>query len=166
MSAKRKQAKKKKSSVNFSILLVIIILVAILSYAISYLFINNTPQEDSVVIHRNEKPEASAIKGTTEIKSPIEGSWYSTYDGTMLTITGTTFKMEFAGVDESKLIKGTLLIKKAEAILMNDSSSKTCVDKPGKYSWKVVDNNNLFFKKINDPCAYRVDRMTGGWERF
>ncbi|RLD87771.1 MAG: hypothetical protein DRJ09_09650 [Bacteroidetes bacterium] len=166
MSAKRKKAKKKKSSVNLSILLVIIILVAILSYAISYLFINNTSQENVVVTHRNQKSEAAATKGTTEIKSPIEGSWYSTYDGTMLTITGTTFKMEFAGVDESKPKKGTLLIKDAEVILMNDSSSKTCVDKPGKYSWKVVDDNNLFFTKINDPCPNRVERMIGGWERF
>ena len=166
MSAKRKQAKKKKSSVNLSILLIIIILVAILSYAISYLFINNTPKEDVVITHRNEKTEAPVTKGTTAIKSPIEGSWYSTYDGTMLTITGTSFKMEFAGVDESKPVKGTLLIKGNEVILMNDSSSKACVDKPGKYSWKVENNNNLFFKKINDPCSNRVDRMTGGWERF
>ncbi len=166
MSAKRKQTKKKKSSLNFSIVLIIIVLVAILSYAITYLFINNTPKEDVVVSHRNQKTEMPAGKGTAAVKSPLEGSWYSTYDGTMLTITGTTFKMEFAGVDQNKIIKGTLLIKGAEVILMNDSSSKTCVDKPGKYSWGVKNNDNLFFTKINDPCSGRVARMTGGWERF
>ncbi len=166
MSAKRKQAKNKKPSVNLSILLIIIILVAILSYAISYLFINNTPKEEAVVTHRNEKGRAIVSKGTTEIKSPLEGSWYSTYDGTMLTITGTTFKMEFAGVDESKPIQGTLLIKGQEVILMNKATSKTCVDKPGKYSWKVVDKDNLLFTKISDPCSNRVERMIGGWERF
>jgi len=166
MSAKRKQTKKKKSSINLPILLIIIVLVGLLSYAISYLFINNTPQEEIIVTQRNVKTEVPSSKGTAEIMSPIEGSWYSTYDGTMLTITGTTFKMEFAGVDESKIIKGTLLIKDAEVIFMNDSSSKTCVDKPGKYSWMVKEKNTLNFTKINDPCSNRVDRMIGGWERF
>jgi len=165
MSAKQKQTKK-KSSVNLPILLIIIVLVGLLSYAVSYLFINNTPQEEVVVTQRNVNTEVSAGKGTTEIMSPIEGSWYSTYDGTMLTISGTSFKMELAGVDESKVIKGTLLIKEAEVIFMNDSSSKTCVNKPGKYWWKVKDKDNLFFTKINDPCSNRVDRMIGGWERF
>ncbi len=166
MSAKRNQKKKKKSSVNLSILLIIIILVGLLSYAVSYLFINKTSQEEVVVTHRNDKIKVHDSKGTAEIRSPIEGSWYSNYDGTMLTITGTSFKMEFAGVDESKIIKGTLLIKGTEVIFMNNSSSKTCVDKPGKYSWKVKNKDNLFFTKINDPCSSRVDRMTGGWERF
>ncbi len=166
MSAKRKKTKKKKPSVNLSILLIIIALVAILSYAISYLFINNTPNEDVVVTHRNEKTKTAVNKGTAEVESPLEGSWYSNYDGTMLTISGTTFKMESAGVDESKVIKGTLLVKGSEIIIMNSASAKSCMDKPGKYSWKVENKDKLFFAKINDPCINRVDRMTGGWERF
>lgn len=165
MPTKRK-IKKKRYSVNFSILLIIIVLVAILSYAVSYFFINNDQKDNVVVTQRNETTNMHEIKGTAEIISPIEGSWYSNYDGTMLTITGIVFKMEFAGVDESKVIKGTLLIKGSEVILINDPHSKICINKPGKYSWKIENKEKLFFTKINDPCTSRVDRMIGGWERF
>lgn len=166
MSAKRKTNSKKRGHINLSILLIIIALIAILSYAISYLFINNTSSND-VVTNQRHRPKIEKInKGLALINSPIDGSWYSTNDGTMLTIKGTTFIMESASVDESKTIKGTILLKGSEIIIMNDSSSKMCVNKPGKYSWKIENNETLTFIKINDPCSGRVNRMTGGWEKF
>jgi len=166
MAAKRKTNPKKRGHLNLSILLIIIALIAILSYAISYLFINNTSTDDVVTNQRHQAKVENTNRGNSSINSPIDGSWYSTYDGTMLTIKGATFIMESASVDENKTVKGTILIKGSELIIINDSVSKTCVNKPGKYSWKTENNETLTFIKINDPCSGRVDRMTGGWEKF
>ena len=166
MAAKRKTNPKKRGHINLSILLIIIALIAILSYAISYLFINNTSIDDVVTNHRHQAKVENTNRGNSSINSPIDGSWYSTYDGTILTIKGTTFIMESASVDENKTISGTILFKGSEIIIMNDSTSKTCVNKPGKYLWKIENSETLSFIKINDPCSGRVDRMTGGWKKF
>ncbi len=167
MTTKRKSSsKKKKHPVNISVIIIIVALIAILSYAISYLFIHDASDEEMVTTNRNQTEMEQPAKGNTTIITLLEGSWYSEYDGSILTIGNNSFKLEFPGVDGSKITKGSVIIKGDEVILMNQSNSKTCVDKPGKYKWSVSNKTKLSFTKINDPCPGRVERMVAGWERI
>jgi len=166
MANRKKTNAKKRGGLNLSIILIIVALIAILSYAISYLFIHNTSTDDELTNQRHQAKVENTNRGNSSINSPIYGSWYSSYDGTILTITGNTFKMESANVDENKTVHGTILINGSEIIFMNDSTVGICTDLPGKYSWKVENSETLTFIKINDSCTSRVDRMTGGWEKF
>ena len=166
MSAKKKSVSKKRGPINLSLIIIIVVLVMILSYAISYFFIHNASNEDVVNTQRNQTETKQANKGNISIITLLEGSWYSTYDGSILTISTSSFKLELPGVDGSKTVSGSVIIKGKEVIFMNDSSSKVCTDKPGKYSWSVKDKDNLTFTKINDPCTSRTERMIAGWERF
>jgi uncharacterized protein (UPF0333 family) len=166
MSAKKKSGSKKRGSFNLSLIIIIVVLVMILSYAISYFFIHDASNKDVVNTQRNQTETKQVKKGKASIITLLEGSWYSTYDGTILSISTSSFKLEFPGVDGSKAVSGSVIINGNEVIFMNDSASKVCTDKPGKYSWSVKDKNNLSFTKINDPCTGRAERMTAGWERF
>jgi uncharacterized protein YpmB len=168
MVAKRKPAKgKNKGHVNISIVIIIVILVAILSYAVSYLFIHDVSNDEEVVsTQRNQTNTEQTSKGTTSIITLMEGSWYSTFDGSILTISASSFKLEFPGVDGSKIINGSVIINGNEVIFTNDKKAKTCAGTPGKYSWEVKDRDKLSFKKINDPCPTRSERMAAGWEKL
>ena len=166
MSVKRKPSSKKRGSINFSLIIIIVALIALLSYAISYLFISDATNKEVVNTSRNQTEVKAPNKGNTSIVTLLEGSWYSNYDGTILTISSLTFKLEFPGVEGSKIIHGSVIVNGQEVIFMNDSTSKTCTDKPGKYSWAVKNRNILNFTKINDSCKGRSDRMAGGWERI
>ncbi len=166
MAKKRKANSKKKPSVNISLILIIIVLIAILSYGISYLFIHDASDEKMVTTDRNKTEAEHPAKGNTTIITLLEGSWYSEYDGSILTINNKTFQLEFPGVDGSKTTKGSVIINGNEVIFMNQSTSKSCVDKPGKYKWKVSGKTKLSFSKINDPCPSRVERMMAGWEKI
>jgi hypothetical protein len=168
MTAKQKRAKaKSKGHVNISIVIIIIILIAILSYAVSYLFIHDASNDEEVVsTQRNQTKTEQVNKGTASIVSLLEGSWYSIYDGSMLTISATAFKLEFPGVDGSKVINGSVTINGNEVVFIYNKKNNACDKKPGKYIWEVKDKNNLTFKKVSDPCKGRSERMTAGWERL
>jgi len=166
MSAKTKSGSKKRGPINLSLIIIIVVLVMILSYAISYFFIHDASKKEVVNTQRNQTEAKQVNKGNATIITLLEGSWYSSYDGAILSINSSSFKLELPGVDGSKAVSGSVIINGKEVIFMNDPASKVCTDKPGRYSWSVKDKNNLSFTKINDPCISRAERMVAGWERF
>ncbi len=167
MSRARKSSKKNKGNINLSILLIIIALLAILSYALSFLFINDASGEQEMITQKpNRLTKDELPKGDVKIITPINGRWYSTYDGAILTIDGTSFSLEIPSVDEAKAVKGTLALTGNEVTLKYDNSSKTCAGIAGRYHWKLEGQDKLVFKLINDDCKARSERMNAEWERF
>lgn len=165
MSGKRKPSKKNRGSINLSILLIIIALLAILSYALSFLFINDASDDQQLITTKPNNLAKEEIKSEdVKILTPINGSWYSTYDGSILTIDGTTFKQETPSVDNSKIITGTIEVIGNEVVFKYNGNSKTCAEIPGKYRWKIEDKKKLIFILVSDGCKARSERMSAPWE--
>jgi hypothetical protein len=163
----RKSSKKNKASINLSILLIIIVLLAILSYALSFLFINDASDEQEIMVTKpNHLSESEVPKGDVKIITPINGVWYSTYDGAILSIDGTAFKLELPSVQESKVIKGTLSLAGKEVVFTYTENSQTCKGIPGRYHWETKGQNKIIFEIISDKCTSRTERMSALWERF
>jgi hypothetical protein len=167
VSKLHKSGDKHKSGINLSVLIIIVALLAILSYALSFLFIHDASDEQELVTTKpNHLSKEDISKGDVKIITPINGSWYSTYDGAILTVDGTTFKIETPSVDNSTVIKGTITLTGNEVTFNYDSDSKLCAKIPGKYRWKIDGQKKLFFIVINDRCKSRSERMSSPWERF
>ena len=166
MAKKKKKAQKGSLKLtNIAILLVIIALLAILSYALSFLFIGDASTEDEVILKRSEQP-VNGTKGNVNIITPLEGTWYSSYDGSILTISGTSFKLETPSVDNNNVITGELVFKNNEVVVIYKKGSKTCMDIKGIYKWVLTGKDNLSFKLISDKCNNRTERFGVDWERI
>ena len=164
MTSARSASKKKKRQVpSISIIIIIIALLAILSYALSFLFIRDASESDVITTRRNQNEAPASGKGTA---SPLNGNWYSTYDGAIMTINGNTFKLEMPGVDKNKVLSGMITWQGNKVEFVYNKTSETCGGDKGRYEWRMPTKDLLLFKKISDACTSRAERMTAPWDRF
>lgn len=168
MSAKKKSPrKKKKNSSSLFKFLALVIVLAIISMAVAY-YIDHTdnpnrtePSPTEMLTNKDQDETALA-----EIKTTIEGTWVSNYDGVMLTISGLTFTMESPSVETSSNVKGTLSVENNIVTFVNTSGSEPCKNKEGHYLFVLDEKGDLKFNLIKDSCASRVERMSVSWYRI
>lgn len=165
-------AKKKKNTqkgylklTNVAILIVIIALLVILSYALSFIFIDDASTGEKVYTKRSEQV-TNGIKRNVNIVTPLEGTWYSSYDGSILTVTGTSFKLEKPSVDAGNVIQGELTFLDKEVVIVYKKGSGTCKGIKGKYKWKPIGKYKLELKLISDKCKNRAERFSVQWEKI
>lgn len=159
--------KKKKKPNSFVIFLLVVILLALVSFGISYFMLDNgaiapeviktTPasQEESI-------SETAKQKVTTKELDPIQGTWVSNYDGTMMTIQAGSFTLESPAVDNPEKIKGSIGINKT-IITFVFSGKNTCGSVEGHYEYQLEAGGEIYFKKIKDPCSMRSELMSASW---
>ena len=161
--AKRKRKSKGNNStmVMFSVLIILAIVSIVIAYFVLYSEGTQTEATETVSTeHVKQKEEVK--QQTTEIKTALEGTWVSNYDGTMLTIEGLGFTLDQPSVDGSGQIKGTLAVEKTTVTFTNTNGIKKCIGKKGKYSFSF-ENDELNLKLIKDPCESRAEKMVSGW---
>jgi hypothetical protein len=98
---------------------------------------------------------------TDVITNPIEGTWVSNYNGTMLTIEGRTVTLESPSVDDFNKITGKIIIE--ENIVTFTYENGSCKDLEGHYLYSIDEKGELFFKLIKDSCPHRLEVMTKTW---
>ena len=160
MAPKTKKSKQQNKNGLITIIVVIVVLAAVSIIAGWYFSDKNsekntTPDKEQTVQTETKKPDA--------IKTPIEGTWVSNYDGAMLSITGLSFSLDLASVDKSVTIKGTILVKDDLVTFINKNG--ICKDIQGQYRFSLK-NNELTFKLVSDECTSRKERMTASWFRL
>ena len=152
MTAKRKYTKKTGNN-NLMIFLAIVIALALISIIAAYFMTDN----------KTEEPQKPAV--TTPQKQavvvPIEGTWASNYNGTLLTIKGLKITLEQPGVDNSSVIKGTISMEKNIVTFIYGNGP--CKGVEGHYQYTLSDKGELFFKLIKDNCASRQEMMSASW---
>jgi len=142
---------KKTGSNSILIFLAIIIVLALIYFISAYLKMDKTEEKEKTVEPKTQ----------TEVIVPIEGTWVSNYNGTMLTIKGLTLTMELPGVDESKVIKGKIVLEKNNITFIYESGS--CKGVEGHYQYTLNKKGELFFKLIKDNCPSRQELMSASW---
>ena len=149
---------KKSNRKNLIILVFIILGIAVISIVAGwYLSDRNT---DKPISEKNRQTNQTTSEKPADIKTPIEGTWASKYDGAMLSITGLSFSLDLASVDKSVTIKGTILVKDDLVTFINKNG--ICKDVQGQYKFSLK-NGELSFKPVSDECSSRKERMTAGW---
>lgn len=117
------------------------------------------------------KAEATATEKQPEIKelpepkkSAIEGTWLSSLNGTMLTINGSNYIIDFMSVDAPEPMSGKFSIN-GETISFFDETSR-CQDIRGDYRFAYVNDSTLVIELIQDGCPKREASLDSDWKRI
>lgn len=160
--AKATQNKKRKKTSNYKPLVIIIIVLAAIigaSMIISYFL---TKEETHIFTEEQEQVDEFKIEDLESIKTPIEGTWVSNYDGAILTINGLTFSIDLPSVEQAVSVKGTMAVEQNLVTFNNTNGDETCRNTEGHYQFSF-ENDEISFKLIKDNCSSRKERMTASW---
>ncbi|NOX86447.1 MAG: hypothetical protein GXO86_10885 [Chlorobi bacterium] len=141
MATTRRHSKKTGNN-NLFIFLAIIIVLALISIIAAYFLTDKTASQDQTV-------------------TPIEGTWVSNYNGTMLTVNGLTITLELPAVDKSTIIKGKIAVEKNIVTFIYEDGP--CNNIEGHYQYTFDVKGELFFKLIKDNCPSRQELMSASW---
>lgn len=164
MAKRKTQSRKKKSSNSFLLFFVIIIIIAILAFVITYLVTQTeTAAENSNAsnieqVVTKDKPTDKAYD-----KLKLDGTWASYNDGAMLTISGRNYTIELPNVEGTIIDKGTVVVVDNRITFVNTSEDTDCSIKPGVYNFVLEGKEEVSFKKIDDDCTSRSERLEATW---
>jgi hypothetical protein len=168
---KRKSNKKPNS---FLIFIVVVIVLALVSFGISYLVLDKDKEtgktaadvEESIVVIPNDKQgDHASDKETLVGMAQLAGTWVSNYDGTMLTIQGSTCVLESPAVDSPEKVSGTIMVNKS-IVTFVFTGKHSCGSTEGHYEYQMEGDGGVFFRKIKDDCKMRSELMSASWFRL
>ena len=160
--AKSTKSKKRNKPGNYKtliVLFIVLVAIAIASVIISYFITND--QSDKLS-QETEQSDQLTDDEQKNIKTSLEGTWVSNYDGAILTISGLTFDLDLPSVDESLTVEGTIAVEKNLVTFMNTKGKEVCKDIEGHYQF-TFEEDEISFKLIKDDCESRKERMTVSW---
>jgi uncharacterized protein YpmS len=161
MAGPTKSGKRKKRS-NYKPLIIILIVLAaivVVSIGIGYFLTKEEATTAPESVEQKEEPSTNELEA---VKTPLEGTWVSNYDGAILGINGLTFSLDLPSVDAPETIKGTMAVEQNLVTFTNTSGDEMCPDMEGHYKFKIEDDE-VFFTLIKDNCDIRKERMTMNW---
>lgn len=150
---KKRSRKAHGKNNNVLIFFAIVLVLAIISVVTAYYLSGDDSNSNPTKVNETEK--------VTQTVTPIEGTWVSNYDGTMLTVEGRSVTFESPSVDESKKVTGEITIQ--DNIVTFSDINGSCKDIEGHYLYSIDEKNELFFKLIKDSCPKRLELMTASW---
>jgi len=163
--AKSSKSKKRNKPGNYKILIVLFIVlvaIALASVIISYFITND---ESDLLSQETEQSDQLTIDQQENIKTSLEGTWVSNYDGAILTITGLSFTIENPGVDDPTKLSGKLAVEQNLVTFVNTGGKEICNGIEGHYQF-TFEKDEVSFKLIKDNCESRKERMTVSWFRL
>jgi len=161
-TAKTKKRNKRGNHKTLIILLIVFATIAVASMVISYFITDDNP---SIFSQKTEQSDESKVEELQNIKTLVEGTWVSNYDGAILTITGLSFTIENPGVDNRTKTSGNLAIEQNLVTFINSGGELVCKDIEGHYQF-TFEKDEVSFKLIKDNCESRIERMTASWFRL
>ncbi len=152
------KSRKKKQDNNKGLIIIIVAVIVIAAISIIagwYVTDGNTEEVKT--------PGTEQTEEQVTVKTSLEGTWVSSYDGAMLGITGLSFTLELASVDKPITVQGSIVVKDSLVTFINTNA--ICKKIKGKYRFRFKEGD-LVFQLIEDDCASRKERMTAGWFRL
>ena len=177
-ASKRGKKSQKKSGTNHMVknflLCILIIGIAVISFLLGRYWQDNKTNNDIKSLVGNEVSTEATTKSepsTTDepanhktssasAKTMLNGSWYSTDNGVMLTIKGDSFSIDYSNVDTKTPIKGSIRGDKKQLIFSNDHND-------GIYTYHFKEDSTLILKVVNDSHLKRSSALDSQeWIRF
>lgn len=185
--AKKKSATKKtsarKSKGNGILNLIIgLFILLIISLIIAYFYVNYSKKKTETTITQTHIVKNTVEKSKNEIttheikegeddvnvfsdKTTLEGTWVSVNSGSMLTINGHKYSIDFSSIETPNPIKGIFRFSNSKITFLSDEAESTCGATSGSYSVEFS-GSNIEFHAINDPCTKRKSSLESEWFRF
>jgi len=151
--------KRNKKNNSFTYFLIAVIIIAILSFAITYI-VTQAEHEDEVVVTTTNKHVVNNSK--TKMLSEIEGTWASLNDGAMLTISGRDYTLELPNVEGTLVGKGTCLVVGNKITFVDTHGDTDCNISPGVYTFKIT-SDEITFEMVDDQCKSRYSMLSATW---
>lgn len=169
--AKKTTGRKKKTSENSMGKIVIIVAVlAILSVVIAWFLMNKDEQDnllpDVFKTDNNLNENKNQPTETKLIKTLLDGTWVSNYDGSMLTIENGKFTIETPAVDAGNKYHGFISVENTVVSFIWDTDSKLCPANEAHYSFSF-ENDELKLSKVKENCKTAEKKLTSStWFRL
>lgn len=113
----------------------------------------------------NQKEKATNKKENTITDRALQGTWVSTTNGSMLTIAGETFALDFPSIEVKKPAKGILKTGKGSFTVVDTQSEQGCGDQEGVYLYTIKGDELTTIRK-KDPCKKRASSLDATWFRL
>jgi len=161
MAGSTKSGKRKKRTNYKPMIIILIVLAAIVvvSIGIGYFL---TKGETFSIPNEAEQTETLNTDELKSMKTPLEGTWVSNYDGAILGVNGLTFSLDMPSVDAPETVKGTIAVEQNLVTFINITGDEMCPNIEGHYKFRFEDDE-ITFNLIKDNCDIRKERMTMSW---
>ncbi len=139
--------------------------------AFSELWFANTKNDDDkaddkTLVDQRVKKEEKKSEPTRLRESkpnPLQGqTWVSMLNGTMLSIEGNRYTIDFPSVEEQLPMKGSITFLGSEFTLLNNNSDDACNNSPGVYSFSFK-GDELIISVKSDSCSKRSRNLEASW---
>ena len=155
--------KRNKKNNSFTYFLIAVIIIAILSFAITYIVTQAEHEDEVVVTTTNKQTKQDVVNNSkTKMLSEIEGTWASLNDGAMLTISGRDYTLELPNVEGTLVGKGTCLVVGNKITFVDIHGDTDCNISPGVYTFKIT-SDEITFEMVDDQCKSRYSMLSATW---
>jgi hypothetical protein len=119
-----------------------------------------TPMDQGV---QTKQKKAEPPEPTQSDSNPVQGhTWVSMLNGTMLTVEGNRYTIDFPSVEEQLPMKGSIAFSPNEFTLLNSSSDDLCNNIAGVYSYSFI-GDELTIAVKSDLCSKRSRNLAASW---
>lgn len=122
--------------------------------------------DDNALIDQRVQKEEKKSEPTRPRESkpnPLQGqTWVSMLNGTMLSIEGNRYTIDFPSVEEQLPMKGSITFLGSEFTLLNSNSDDACNNSPGLYSFSF-EGDELIISVKSDSCSKRSRNLEASW---
>jgi hypothetical protein len=123
-------------------------------------------QEEGVKTAESDQKEKAGNKKENSMSDPaLQGTWVSTTNGSMLTIAGESFALDFPSIEVKKPAKGILKTGKGSFTVVDTQSEQGCGEQEGVYLYSIKGDELTTIRK-KDPCKKRASSMDATWFRL
>lgn len=115
---------------------------------------------------QKEEKKSEATRSKESKPNPLQGqTWVSMLNGTMLSVEGNRYIIDFPSVEEQLPMKGSISFSASEFTLMNNNSDDACQNSPGIYSFSFEGDELIILIK-SDSCSKRSRNLEASWFRL
>lgn len=158
----QRKTRKRKKRITLGNLALFFLVLAIISIIIAY-FLTQSEQHQEKSATTTPAYPAQTTTNASKANFPLNGTWASDYDGSILDIHGTSFRIEQPSVDSHHVEKGNIFISGNTITFVYTDSSSLCKGKPGIYFF-TRRKGRLILKLKTDICPGRKEKFATEWD--
>ena len=159
----QRKSKKRKKRITLGNLVLFFLVLAIISIIIAYFLTQSEQHQEKSATTTPAYPAQTTKTNASQANFPLNGTWASDYDGSILDIYGASFSIEHPSVESNHVEKGNIFISGNVVTFTYTDSNSLCKGKPGIYFF-TRRKGRLILKLKTDICPGRKEKFATEWD--